>query len=241
MIDEILAARRSNCAANNADWYAAMFRAHAIAQQRNQQLWTSRFKAPAFHSNLISLAKESGDQILTSIVELNSTLQRPWAIKDSFASLELKALGFKILFEASWIWREATGTIYSSTKGWTKIQSSEELRTWEQAWRVGQTVAADPQFPAALLQEPSITFLGLPSADGYSAGCIVNTSSTVSGFSNFFSITPNIAANYAAAAAMAQSIAPAKPLTSFERGTLLACAENLGFENVGPLRIWHNP
>ena len=203
-------------------------------------MWMSRSRAPAFHSNLITLAQAPSDLILASIVDLNSTLQKPWAIKDSFAIFELKSLGFEILFKASWVWREATNAIFTNAKGWKKIQSSDELRNWEQAWRVGQTVGADMQFPDALLQEPSITILGLPSADGYSTGCIVNTSPTVSGFSNFFSITPNITANYAAAAAMAQSFAPARPLVGFERGPLLACAESLGFENVGPLQIWHN-
>ena len=241
LISEVSYKKSSICAANNADWYSAMFRSHDIEQQRNPHMWMSRSKALSFHSNLVTLAKEPSDLVMASIFDLQSNLRKPWALKDSFANLELKSLGFEILFDASWIWRDATSQAPAAADGWTKIQSAEELRNWELAWRHGQTAGAETQFRASLLQEPSVSIFGMCVEGVFTAGCIANASPTVTGLSNFFSIAPNTAANYAAAAAIAQSIAPAQPLISFERGPLLACAESLGFESVGQLRIWHNP
>ena len=124
---------RSVCVASNVEWYCAIFRAHGTEFERNSNWWMSRERAPAFHSNFINLTDESSGTFIPSIIELHATLDRPWAIKDAYASLDLQPFGFEILFEANWVWREAAMAHPPSTAAWTKIQSVEELQKWEKA------------------------------------------------------------------------------------------------------------
>ena len=186
-----------------------------------------------------TLVDENLEIFASTIDKLMSKLRKPWSIKDSFAKLDLQLLGFEILFEASWIWREASDENVKPANAWTRIRSSQGLLKWEQAWRHGQSVGPAQQFPIALLQDPSISFFEKLVAVGYSSGCIANKSSTVTGITNFFSDSVDKAQNFRAAAAIAQSVAPEKPLIGYERGDLLLCAECLRFQAIGHLRIWH--
>ena len=227
------------CAANNADWYGAMFRAHAIDQHRDQHLWKCTKKAPAFHSNLVTLDKGNKIEINSAINEIRSSLSHPWALKDSFANLNLEMQGFKILFEASWVWRDAKDKPHFPKGDWIEIKSQVDLQKWELAWRKGQTLNSDQQFPNALLADASVTIYGKRQNQEFSAGAIANRSPDAMGISNCFSHAADPAKDYAQAVEIIHDLQPNLPLVSFERGRYLTFALQSGFKTVGDLRVWH--
>ena len=57
------------------------------------------------------------------------------SIKDSFATLDLAAHGFRVLFEAEWIVRPAMGPQSGFGLRWDKVRRVDDLMTWEDAWR----------------------------------------------------------------------------------------------------------
>jgi prevent-host-death family protein len=77
-----------------------------------------------------------------------------YAVKDSFARLDLVPDGFKLLFEAQWIAR-APAAAESGPPGlsWGRVTDARELGRWEAAWAQGDT-AGGPLFRPGLLTNP---------------------------------------------------------------------------------------
>ena len=102
-------ARCADAARNNAAWCDAMARAHNTAGAFDAAAWVNWRPAPRFYPNLVTLGgPEHGDAQLRAIRRLMAAPPAPgWAVKDSFAALDLAPLGFHLPFEARWIHRPA--------------------------------------------------------------------------------------------------------------------------------------
>ena len=99
--------RASLCARNNALWCDAVCRAHGLPGEFVGGLWLNRQPVPRFYSNAITLSpKDPAGQ--RAWVEHLLTRRARFSVKDSFAALDLSGLGFDVLFEATWLWREPT-------------------------------------------------------------------------------------------------------------------------------------
>ena len=90
------------------------------------------------------------------------------SIKDSFATLDLRDAGFRILFDAEWVFR-AAGPVESPGVGslrWSAIGDDTTLVAWESAW----SDQNEPVhlFRPALLDHPSVVVLG-----GYDGASLV--------------------------------------------------------------------
>jgi glutathione S-transferase len=98
-------ARRRDAARNNAEWCDAVYRSHGRSGIFNEAIWFSRAKPIRFYANAITLAgPDRAAEQLRCIQDLVADrIQRPWAVKDSFSTLDLTALGFRVLFDAEWI------------------------------------------------------------------------------------------------------------------------------------------
>lgn len=163
------------------------------------------------------------------------------SIKDSFASLDLVAAGFKVLFDATWIHRPVGPPPDRAALRWERIVRPDELRGWSVDHGGGST------FTPALLDAPSVTILSGHDRDGRRrAGAIATETETAVGISNVFAIgahggggtAGSFAAAFAAATAAIVERFPDRPLVGYETGTALAAALALGFETAGPLRVW---
>ncbi|WP_246647830.1 hypothetical protein [Rhizobium laguerreae] len=91
------------CAANNADLYQAMFRAHGLPDQRTSAFWSSDAIAPPYYSNMTTLDPDATEEQLIEIGRLTDRLGRRPGFKDGFSRLDLVNKGFQLLFSASWI------------------------------------------------------------------------------------------------------------------------------------------
>src|SRR5262245_28319020 len=62
-------------------------------------LWVNRHLAPPFYSNAITLNPDDTAAQLAGIRALfDAGLSGAWSVKDSFCTLDLSALGFRVLF-----------------------------------------------------------------------------------------------------------------------------------------------
>lgn len=225
------------CAANNVDWYLCVFRAHGLQDARTTSHWESRALAPPYYSNLVTLSSDTQDEQLAAIERLAADLERPFALKDSFAKLPLETFGFKPLFDAEWIWHQPVAASLSSATGWEQISSDPELILWEQGWN-GTSPAQTRTFLASMLADDDIAFFGLKNNGQYSAGCIANRSPGATGFSNFFAPEAGRLKCMTSAVAAVASFGEGLPVVGYERGQDLETALAAGFQSVGKLRVW---
>ena len=157
------------CARNNALWCDAVCRAHGRPGEFLAGLWFNRQPVPRFYSNAITLSPKDLAGQRAWVAHL-MTRRPSFSVKDSFAALDLSGLGFDVLFEATWWWRDAavhpTGVQPTSESGlhllgidqevhrtqesvthrglvWSVVWDAAGLARWEAAWaglHAGQTV-----------------------------------------------------------------------------------------------------
>ena len=233
-------------ARNNALWCDAVCRAHDRPGEFHDTLWLTRFGAPRFYPDVVTLSgvESAPAQVETIAALVGSTREREWAVKDSFQSLELNSLGFEPLFDAEWVARspplpepsDHPAAEYRSAS----VTSNAGLIAWEQTWAgegvnaaaVSESGVFMPRLPA----DTNVVFVSIQGDDGTAGGGILNRGAEVVGLSNLFG--PTIDMVYRRLAAIADEIFPGLALVGYERGHELEAAHQAGFKSVGPLRIW---
>ena len=230
-------------AANNAEWCDLVCRSHGANTRLDGDAWTSETRTPALYPDAVTLVPDPSVPDLLSRIDTSAGC----SIKDSFASLDLSADGFRVLFDARWVVRTsntsppdgagpARGLLGRPGPRWERVRTPSGLATWEQAWRGG---GGPPDvFRAELLDHDSVAVLAARSGERVVAGAILNRSSTVVGISNFFAEPHFTPAAWSDCLALAGSLYPASTFVGYESGDGLLAARNHGFETVGPLRAW---
>jgi len=230
---------------NNAHWYEALCRVHGVPGERHGGYWISRGAMPPYMSNLITLtgATHAAAQLaaIRSLIEVDG--KSHFSVKDGFQCLDLGALGFHVLFHATWIYR-APGTPSSEDASgleWSVVRSPAELVEWEQSWRGTNADARGhaPIFLPSLLRDPDFHFL-LGRRGGVSlATAALNRSGDAVGISNVFSDVENVGPLFPGAVRLATELHPALPIVGYERGASLIDAQSAGFEPLGGLTVWN--
>jgi hypothetical protein len=227
-------------AANNADWYDAVFRSLGLSWTIEDGVWTSREVAPAYHSNALLLAPAVAAH-REIVRRLAVDLRRPFSFKDGFAAHDFTADGFRPLFDAEWIWRNADTPLAAadSRVGWHRAATPAQLEAWEAALRANGSPAETRVFLPRLLEDPSIAFFAAYDHRGIVAGCAANRSEEVVGFSNFFADECEGLSRLAGAVAAASRFAPGLAIVGYDRGERLNEMRRIGFRSVQQLRVWH--
>ncbi|MBX5162100.1 hypothetical protein HJB86_04425 [Rhizobium sp. NZLR3b] len=226
------------CAANNADLYQAIFRAHGLPDQRTSAFWSSDAIAPPYYSNMTTLDRDATQEQLIEIDRLTDRLGRRPGIKDGFSKLDLNNNGFRLLFSASWIWAEPHKSSSSAPQGWVRVREAAALDRWERSWKESGSPTDANVFTPALLSDPDMHIYGRLAGDGFDAGCIANRSPQVVGISNIFSLAGTPQAFQDAISLATIAFAADLPLVGYDRGEVLDEMKKLGFKPVGQLRIW---
>ncbi|MGG7579206.1 hypothetical protein [Rhizobium sp. Nf11,1] len=226
------------CAANNADLYQAVFRAHGLPDQRTSAFWSSDAIAPPYYSNMTTLDRNATEEQLVEIGRLTDRLGGRPGLKDGFSRLDLVNKGFRLLFSASWIWAEPHRISAPAPQDWVRIRDGAALQRWEHSWKQSGSPTDAKVFTLALLFDPDIHIYGRCAGGGFDAGCIVNRSPEAVGISNIFSLagTPQVFRDAVSLATVAFS--PELPLVGYDRDEALDAMTKLGFKPVGQLRIW---
>lgn len=224
-------------ASNNVEWCDAVCRALGRPGEFTPALWLNRQPAPPFYPNAITLNAEDGARQFEAIAALTAELAGNFAVKDSFATLDLSPLGFEPLFSATWIYRDASDPVPAADAGlsWEIVTTPESFAAWQAGW-AGNSASPSP-FAMPLLADRNITLIGGWRGNTVMAGAALNRSAGAVGWSNVFGPSDDPACR-AAALGFALRIAGNMPLVGYEHGEDLAQSLDLGFAACGPLTIW---
>ena len=223
---------RQIAASNNAEWCDLMCRSHGVATQRDQRAWSSRSRSPRLYPDAVTLVADQSVEELLSRVDDSPGC----SVKDSFASLDLRAHGFRVLFDAQWIMSGAVDHPVISRLDWEVVSDAAGLARWEGAWRGDD---GEPGlFRADLLEHESVTVLAACTAGDLVAGAVLNVGADIVGISNFFARPDFAVGARAEGLAFARGLYPATTFCGYESGDDLTDAVHHGFEPIGPLRVW---
>jgi hypothetical protein len=214
-------------ARNNAEWCDAVTRSWGGHGRFEADLWINPGEAPPLYPNAVTLTPTE-----TAPAAIAAALDG-FAVKDSFAALDLAPLGFSPLFEATWIWREPDPVAEADGGAdWRILRDTASLGRWAAAWR-GDDTGPSP-FRPTLLYERDHAFIAGTVAGQIVAGCVASRSEAVVGISNGFG--PGVLGRGCLAAV--QAFAPGRPVVGYEAGEALEAMKSLGFQALGPLRVW---
>lgn len=235
---------------NNICWYQAMFAAHGLASQTDGLVWCSHETPPPFHSNLVVRSPAATQADIERHAADIEQHPRPtgWSLKDSHACLDLSALGFSMLFQAEWIWREPSAPVVAppgSRLSWARMTTPAHLAAWERAWSGdtrNETEDHHPtQFPISLLSSPDHAFFAGLLDGRIVAGGIANRSPGAVGLSNVFAPPEFLDETWAALVEALSAAFPGTPIVGYERNADLEAAKGAGFATAGSLRVWCRP
>lgn len=228
-------------AINNAQWCAAMCRAHGGRSHLSASLWHADQAMPAFYPSAVTLRSTAQAQAEILRRLASARLPAGSTVKDSFAVLDLGEVGFAPLFDATWLWRPADApTGEAGEVQWRRVADEATLARWQAAW--SPDASASPVFVPALLQQSEHSILAGWRGGLIVAGCVASHSKSVIGLSNWFAVgAPDAAQETAMLRTCLAAIAqwhPELPVAGYESGERLARFQQAGFAPIGPLRVW---
>ncbi len=208
-------------ARNNAEWCDMVCRSHGIPTSVERDVWVAHRRSPPLYPDAVTLAPSATvDSILGRMDAADGC-----SVKDCFVSVDLGGYGFRVLFEAEWIYRShSSSTVAGLT--WSPAQPPELNDIW------GETLLP------SLLAEPAVAVLVARAGDEIVAGVVANRSRDVVGLSNLVIFAADRDEVWAGAVAAISARFPGLALVGYESGDDLAAARRAGFESIGHLRVW---
>jgi hypothetical protein len=220
--------------ANNAGWCDAVCRSHGYPGEFTARLWTSLRHDLPFYPNAITLSPEA----TAADTRAARDPKRAYAVKDSFACLDLTPEGLAPLFDADWIAWDPAPEERPPVDGlsWKAVEGAAQLARWEAAWAAGADAAG--LFRPDLLADPCCAVLGCYQDGGLAGGAIAYTAAQVTGISNVFKTGLPTGMLWRSAVRAVAALRPGLPVVGYERGEDLAAAREAGGRVIGPLRVW---
>ena len=215
---------------NNARWCDAVCRSHGYPGEFTGRLWISAGHALPFYPNAITLSPD----VTAAEATASQDRSRPFAIKDSFARLDLAPHRLTPLFDATWITVPAPAG--GDEPSWDVVTNAGDLVRWEAAWAGGDEVVG--LFQPALLDDADCAVLTCRRDGAQVGGAIAYTAGGVTGISNVFKSGIADGPLWAGAVRAIARVRPGLPIVGYERGEDLAAARRAGFTVLGPLRVW---
>jgi len=213
-------------ARNNAEWCDAVTRSSGGRCAFDDSVWINSGPAPPYYPNAVMLTPSN------AVPPAIAAATGDFSVKDSFNILDLAPLGFTPLFDATWIWRDPLPVQGSDEASWRIIRDAASLARWAAAC-FGDEPASDV-FRPGLLAESDHAFIVGEIRGEFAAGCVASPSETVVGVSNLF----GDARLWPGCIRAALDFAPGLPLVGYDRGGALEVMKSLGFQALGPLRVW---
>ena len=221
-------------ARNNAEWCDIFCRSRGVAGTFHADAWASLIRTPARYPDGIALDPSlSGERIL-SYVDSSSGC----SIKDSFAVMDLRPSGFRVLFEAEWIIRapEPPPKGQQQALRWEVVREPTVLRRWEAEWARDEALTGF--FLPTLLGHGDVVMLAGYAGDQLTAGAILNRSVRAVGLSNVFSNGAGLTPVYGGCLKASINCFPGLSIVGYESGEALAVAHTMGFRSIGKLVVW---
>lgn len=230
----MVADRGAIAARNNAEWCAAVWKAHGLTVGQRHGLWFCAEETPQYYPNVVTVDPGADPDLQVAFIRgLAERSDFEFSVKDSFAALPLASAGLTPLFSATWLWLEPNDPPpLREGSSWRCIASAELMR-WEQAWR-GDDLEHARTFPDALLDDPGANVIGGFDSQGrIVAGAIAYRTAEAIGLTNVFGSQGQVIAALA-------SLLPPAPVVAYQPGEDLSQARRRGFLPLGPLTVWRS-
>jgi hypothetical protein len=221
-------------ARNNAGWCDLVCRLHGQTGTYHDGGWTVPKRSPPLYPDAVTVDPAAGIDAILAAIDTSPGC----SLKDSFACLDLASKGFRVLFEAQWIYREPDAPSPEARAGmrWERVRDPAVLRRWERAWN--QYDIPPGLFHPSLLDEDSVMIMAGYRDEAIVAGAISNRSATVASVTNVFSADDDLDAAWCGSVAAVAAHVGDLPLVGYERGDDLEAARRYGFAPLGPLQVW---
>ena len=212
-------------------WYGDLCALHGVAASLDDGVWWARTSPPPLHSDAVVVEPD-----VTARQVLDRVADRPrCGVKDSFATLDLGDDGLQVLFDASWMHREAptstTPSTRSGTSAWSRVTTAAELATWTSLHDTTGVLLP------GLLDLAHFAVLARYVDGGIVAGAVARLAGGVVDVSNTYAV----AGHHLDWSELVDVVAerfPRRPLVGYSRDEELEAAVAAGFTAVGDLRVW---
>jgi hypothetical protein len=219
-------------ARQNAEWCDLVCRTSGLTPLLSDRRWTSRARTPPDYPDAISLRPDVKAEELVTLIDTSSGC----SVKDSFANLDLAQHGFRLLFDAAWIWAPPTCTNDRLAAGvtWSVVADPDALLT-------ATLPAALSVPPVAVLANPQITWLVIVAGSDLIGSAIVHGAENAVGLSHVCVDIGAAPEQWSQLLTAVRRLHPGLPITGYETGPLLTAATEGGCTPCGPLRVWSRP
>ncbi|WP_243709780.1 hypothetical protein [Micromonospora sp. 15K316] len=216
---------RVAAARNNAEWCDVVCASHGLPGRTDLDAWSVPRRSPPWYPDAVTLRPGVPADALLARIDPGPGA----SVKDSFADLDLRPYGFRVLFTADWIHRPAAQPAAHPGPPLTPVGTPDRLAAWAAVHGGGEL------FRPALLADPRVTVLARYTGDGAVTGgaVLLHRSGAVTGISNVFAVGGDTTPIWAGI-----PTAVGSPLVGYESGEDLAPALRAGFTTAGPLRVW---
>ncbi|MFC7391429.1 hypothetical protein [Scopulibacillus cellulosilyticus] len=212
---------------NNIIWCGIVSESHGIPYYCNGGVWGLLSEAPPLCPDIITAGMDVTDQEVADFIGDRNIS----TIKDSFANLDMASIGFKVLFNAVWIYHPPVSVSESAKLGWRVITKKEDLTKWTYAHDSEKVIKYN------LLDRDDVKIFIKEKEDEIS-GFIANLGAGVIGISNAFSMEYTNEALWKDIVQAVSTEFQNLPIVGYEQGNSLKAALSCGWESLGPLRIW---
>jgi hypothetical protein len=210
----------------NVGWYGDLFLLHGVPAVMHDGLWSAVGPPPPLHSDAVVV--EPGVTASDVLTRLEGRARA--GFKDSFAAIDASAHGMDLLFEATWIHRDAPDP-RPAPASWSIVRTADALAAW-----TSQHDTAEVLLPGLLDRGP-FRILAKRASGQIVAGAVARLGTGAVDVSNVYAV-PGHAVDWAELTAAVGAEFPGRPLVGYERGDDLAGALAGGFQPVGDLRVW---
>lgn len=207
-------------------WYDDICASHGVAATVVEGLWVSHAAPPRLHSVANVIEPWVGvHQVLRAIERFEHC-----SVADCFCSLELDAVGMKVLFTADWIHRDAPHPS-SPPPGWRSVADATELAEWN-----GCNDTLGVLLPS-LLERAQFQILVKHEDGAIVGGAVAHLGTGLVSVSNVFAVAP-AAIEWSEVVRAVSAYFPDRAMVGYERGAHLDAALAAGFTAVGRHRVW---
>ncbi|MEV4351410.1 hypothetical protein AB0J83_43695 [Actinoplanes sp. NPDC049596] len=203
-------------------WYEDLCTLHGVGSVLTDGLWSALEPPPPLHSDAVVVEPE----VTASQVAARLEAREHCGVKDSFATMDLTGAGLSVLFEATWMYREAGVESPTVPSGWRVVTEAAELADW-----TGRHDTSEVLLPP-LLRRAHFRILARYVDGQITGGAVARLGSGAVDVSNVWAV------DWTELVGAVSGLFPGRPLVGYERGEALASALDAGFVPLHGLRVW---
>jgi hypothetical protein len=210
-------------------WYDDLFALHGVRSTLDRGLYASDSAPPPLHSDaVVAEPSVTARRVLDRVADRSRC-----GVKDSFATLDLTGGGMRVLFDASWMHREASQVhpVPPDSWGWSRVTTAAELDTWTSLHDTTGVLLP------GLLDCAHFAVLAKYADGEIVAGAVARLAGGVVDVSNTYAVGGHDL-DWSELVAVVTARFPGRALVGYTAGEELDQAAEAGFTVVGDLRVW---